>query len=337
MGRRLGDHKQLVFLLCRNDVFTAVAYAATQRSGHAVALVDGARPVSNHVSLLRTYRPDWIVGPIGTAAALEAAGLVPGRVEAMADGELVGAVFEAGAALHPELAVLLSTSGTTGSSKYVRLSARNLASNAESIVRYIGLTPDERPITSLPLHYSFGLSVLNSHWLAGAAVVLSTQTVIQRHFWESVERLACTSLAGVPYTYQMLERVGYRDMDLPSVRTMQQAGGALDRALTASYAEHMQAKHGRFFVMYGQTEATARIAYVPPHELADKLGSAGIAVPGGELSILDARADAPDQPPTGEVVYEGPNVMLGYAEERSRAGCRRRARRSPAYGRHRLP
>jgi len=129
-------------------------------------------------------------------------------------------------------------------------------------------------------------------------------------------------MAGVPYTYQMLERIGYRDMDLPSLRTMQQAGGALDRALTAVYAEHMARKGGRFFVMYGQTEATARIAYVPPDRLAEKIGSAGIAIPGGRLSIEDTRTDAPGRPATGEVVYEGPNVMLGYAERRAnlRAG-----------------
>jgi acyl-coenzyme A synthetase/AMP-(fatty) acid ligase len=125
----------------------------------------------------------------------------------------------------------------------------------------------------------------------------------------------CTSIAGVPYTYQMLERIGYRDMSLPSVRTMLQAGGALDRELAQTYGEHMRMKGGRFFVMYGQTEATARIAYVPPDRLEDKPGSAGIAIPGGHLRIDPIAGVGPRERAVGEVVYEGPNVMMGYAED----------------------
>jgi acyl-CoA synthetase (AMP-forming)/AMP-acid ligase II len=105
-------------------------------------------------------------------------------------------------------------------------------------------------------------------------------------------------------------------MDLPSIHTMQQAGGALDRNLTVTYARHMADKGGRLVVMYGQTEATARIAWVPPDRLVDKLGSAGIAVPGGRLRIDEGTPPAPGQPAIGEVVYEGPNVMLGYADRR---------------------
>ncbi len=316
VAQRLGDGKRLVFLLCRNDIFSAVVYATALRAGHAIALLDGSAPMGSHLPVLEAYRPDWVAGPDGTAAALGAEGLAPGEVAQMAGGELTGGLFADEAAIHPDLAVLLSTSGTTGSSKHVRLSAANVEANAASIARYIGIGPDERPITSLPLHYSFGLSVLNSHWLAGAAVVLSTASVMQRPLWESVERRGCTSFAGVPYTYQMLERIGYRDMDLPSIRTMQQAGGALDRSLTDIYVDHMRARDGRFFVMYGQTEATARIAYVPPDRLSEKVGSAGIAIPGGRLRIEHASAEASDRPATGEVVYEGPNVMLGYAEGR---------------------
>jgi acyl-CoA synthetase (AMP-forming)/AMP-acid ligase II len=219
--------------------------------------------------------------------------------------------------IHPDLQLLLSTSGTTGSRKLVRLSATNIESNAAAIAAYLELTPDERPITSLPLHYTFGLSILDSHWLAGACVVLTTESLVQGAFWDILRAHGCTSLAGVPYTYLMLERIGFRGMDLPSLRTLQQAGGALDRRLTATYAEHMARRGGRFFVMYGQTEATARMAYVPPDRLAEKLGSAGIAIPGGRLRIEhdehdgDGGADRTSR--AGEVVFEGPNVMLGYA------------------------
>jgi acyl-CoA synthetase (AMP-forming)/AMP-acid ligase II len=236
------------------------------------------------------------------------------RIAVALGGELVAMTDLERAELHPDLAVMLATSGTTGSNKYVRLSAANVEANARAIAGYLGLTSDERPITSMPLHYSFGLSVLNSHWLAGAAVVFSAESVMQRPFWDAVAEHGCTSIAGVPYTYQMLERIGYRDMELPAMRTMLQAGGALDRRLTALYGEHMASKGGRFFVMYGQTEATARIAFVPPDRLAEKVGSAGIAIPGGRLRIDAAAGRELGQPASGEVIYEGPNVMLGYAE-----------------------
>jgi long-chain acyl-CoA synthetase len=312
----LGRRKALVFLLARNDGFTATAFAGTQVGGHVVALLDGSKRIEEHRALLDAYEPEWIAGPPGTARALAAAGVRPGRVESIAGGELVANAAPYPSEIHDQLALLLGTSGTTGSRKYVRLSVSNVAANASSIADYIGIEPAERPITSLPLHYSFGLSVLNSHWHAGAAVVLTSDSIVQRSFWDAVRQRGCTSLAGVPYTYQLLERIGYRDMRLPSLLTMQQAGGAMSRSLISTYAEHMASRDGRLFVMYGQTEATARIAYVPPERLPDKVGAAGIAIPEGHLRIDVGNEPESGTPQIGEVVYEGPNVMLGYAEGR---------------------
>jgi long-chain acyl-CoA synthetase len=308
---RIGTERSLVFLLSRNDRFTVTTYAAALIGGHAVALLDGVRPAEVTAELVATYGPGCVAGPAGTGEQLAGLGIPVSAALPVDGGELVRLGYP-GPALAPDLQVLLSTSGTTGSRKFVRLSGANIHANAASIASYLALAPSERPITSLPLHYTFGLSVLNSHWLAGAPVVLSSDSVIQQGFWEAFRQHACTSLAGVPYTYLMLERIGFREMELPTLRTLQQAGGALDRRLTQVYADFMARRGGRLFVMYGQTEATARIAYVPPARLAEKLGSAGIAVPGGRLRI-DVNGSQPTERPTGEVVYEGPNVMLGYA------------------------
>ncbi len=337
----MGLSKGLLFLLCRNDAFTATTYAGCLLGDHAVALLDADQADASIADLVLAYRPPWLAGPSGSADRLAAQGVPVSAVLEQPGGELVRVAAGPAPAIHPELCVLLSTSGTTGSRKLVRLSATNIESNAAAIAAYLELTPDERPITSLPLHYTFGLSILDSHWLAGACVVLTTESLVQGAFWDILRAHGCTSLAGVPYTYLMLERIGFRGMDLPSLRTLQQAGGALDRRLTAAYAEHMATRGGRFFVMYGQTEATARMAYVPPDRLAEKLGSAGIAIPGGRLRIehdeRDGDGGADRTSRAGEVVFEGPNVMLGYASGPDDLALGDRARRGAAHGRHRLP
>jgi acyl-CoA synthetase (AMP-forming)/AMP-acid ligase II len=313
----LGDERSLVFLLCRNDLFTVGAYLAAQMAGHVVALLDAGAHGQATDTLLTAYRPDWVAGPPGSGKRLSDAGAQVRSIVEWRSGEWVR--LDHGSApteLHPDLALLLSTSGTTGTRRFVRLSRRNLDSNSAAIASYLALGPGDVAITSLPLHYAFGLSILNSHLRAGAATVISAASVMQDALWATVRRYGCTSLAGVPYTYGLLERVAFRDMALPSLTSMLVAGGALDRTLTMRYLEHMRRRAGRFIVMYGQTEATARMAYVPPDMLQAKLGSAGIAIPGGRLSVQPGRttSEAPRiGPPRGEVVYEGPNVMMGYA------------------------
>lgn len=210
---------------------------------------------------------------------------------------------------HPELALLLTTSGSTGNPKIVRLSRNNLQANARSISDYLQLGLDEVAILSLPMHYSYGLSVVNSHLLAGATVVVTNQSFIRREFWDLFDRSYCTSFAGVPYMYETLHRLRIMPSSHATLRSMTQAGGHLRPELVKSFNDAAQATGKRLFVMYGQTEATARIAYVPPQRLADKLGSIGIAIPDGRLTL-----DPLGEGGHSELVYDGPNVMLGYAE-----------------------
>ena len=310
----MGNRKSLLMLYTEQTVSSVVFYAGTMMRGHAVALIDAAGPPELRHGLLERYRPRWVAGPEGTAESLAAAGLAVDEAFPEAGGELVRMGGADPIDVHQNLSLLLSTSGTTGSTKFVRLSRRNVESNATAIAEYLGLDPDERPISSLPLHYTFGLSVLNSHWAIGAPLVLTDRSMLQEAFWDAFTSHGCTSLAGVPFSYQMLERIGFRKRDLPTLQTMLQAGGALDPSLQDVYRRHLEDRAGRFFVMYGQTEATARISYVPPDRLEEKLGSVGIPIPGGSLSIATAEGPTSEPGATGEVVYAGPNVMMGYAE-----------------------
>jgi acyl-coenzyme A synthetase/AMP-(fatty) acid ligase len=189
----------------------------------------------------------------------------------------------------------------------VRLSYKAVHENAVSIAQYLNITASERAVTTLPFSYSYGLSIINSHLYTGASIVLTDASIISKEFWETIRLHQPTSLAGVPYTYQMLHRTGFTKMDFPSLRKLTQAGGRLDPKLIRTFGEFAEQKGIKFFVMYGQTEASPRISYVPSERLLDKVGSIGVAIPGGRLEVADD---------TGELVYSGPNVMMGYAEAR---------------------
>ncbi len=208
---------------------------------------------------------------------------------------------------------MLSTSGSTGSSKFVRLSGGNLQANAESIAKYLGLGSSDRAITSLPPSYSYGLSVINSHLASGASVVLTEASVLDEEFRTLLTRHGVTGLAGVPSSYDLMDRAGLLATLPSTVRTLTQAGGRMSPTMVARVAAFAKAADARLFVMYGQTEATARIAYLPPELLADHPAFIGRAIPGGELWVESADGQRAPIGQEGELLYRGPNVMMGYA------------------------
>ncbi|WP_412539766.1 AMP-binding protein [Longispora sp. K20-0274] len=200
---------------------------------------------------------------------------------------------------HPDLAVLLATSGSTGDPKLVRLSRAGVLHNAAAIAAVLDIDRHDVAPTSLPLFYSFGLSVLHSHLVSGATVLVVDGGVLARPFWDAVDRHGATSLAGVPYSYEMLAKIRWTPAKHPTLRSLTQAGGRLRDELIARFAGQVD----RFHVMWGQTEAGPRMTTLPADRVADKLGSVGLPLPGGRVAIEN-----------GEVVYTGPNVMMGYAE-----------------------
>jgi acyl-coenzyme A synthetase/AMP-(fatty) acid ligase len=280
-------------------------YLGALRAARAVALIDPGRP------------PDKLVTCFRPAAVLGADPLVnPPAGYAMAD--LAGPAWTRrdpeGVTPHRDLAVLLPTSGSTGSPRFVRLSRAAINANASAIAGVLGIGHDDVAPTSLPLHYSYGMSVLNSHLLAGATVVIEDSGLLSRSFWQAVADYRITSLAGVPHHYRMLRRLRFDPAEHPSLRTLTQAGGALPTDLVAQFHDAMAAVDGRLFVMYGQTEAAPRMSTFPVHLLPAKIGSVGCPLPGGQFTVRHPDGAETDRPGVaGEVVYAGPNVMLGYA------------------------
>ncbi|WP_085025104.1 AMP-binding protein [Ensifer aridi] len=287
--------RSLVMLEAELSEHSIVAYLAAREAGHAVAMqgrasLDRDRDVFRPELCYRRFDGRW-------------------RME-RSEGDTV--------APHPDLAVLLSTSGSTGHGKSVRLSRMNIQSNASAIAEYLGLTAADRSCLILPLHYSYGLSVLNAHLSVGASLYIPGGSILDEGFLDGLAASGSTNISGVPYSYDLLEKVGFRERYFPHLRLMTVAGGRLSPGAVRLYDEHLSARGARFFVMYGQTEATARMAYMPPERLRGREDRIGLAIPGGSLTIEDEDGrpvTGPDQ--AGELVYRGPNVMMGYASSRA--------------------
>ena len=284
-----GD-RRLVLVPGANSLETLVAYVSAVANGHVVLLAPGDNPAGLE-SLVDAYDPD-----------------------AVFDAAAGGFVERHGGShhdLHPDLALLMTTSGSTGSPKLVRLSHDNVRGNAVAIAAYLGLTPDDRAVTTLPMHYCYGLSVINSHLVAGAGIVVTDWSVLDPCLWDLAERERVTSFAGVPYTFDLLDSSGFADRDLPSLRYVTQAGGRLGPERVAGYARLGRERGWEFFAMYGQTEATARMAYLPPGLAESHPHALGVPVPGGSFRIDPVAGE--QRPGVGELVYRGDNVMMGYA------------------------
>lgn len=311
------EGRELVFLLCRNSIEALTGYVGFLRKKVVPVLMDAEIDDMLFDNLLKSYCPKYIYKPQDIQKSLNEA-------EKMWNGEeyeLIRNADGVNAEVHSELAVLLTTSGSTGSPKLVRQSYTNIEANAESISLYLELDHTERPITTLPMNYTYGLSILHSHLYVGATILMTKYPVNNKRFWDFFMAENATSFGGVPFTYEMLKRVRFTRMKLPSLRTMTQAGGKLPQTLHEEFGTYAQENGKKFVVMYGQTEATARMAYLPPEKCLEKIGSMGIAIPNGTLELLDAEGNVITEPEVaGELVYRGKNVTLGYAECREDLG-----------------
>ena len=210
-----------------------------------------------------------------------------------------------------DLAVVLFTSGSTGRPRGVMLTHRNLLANSASIIEYLGLGPEDRAMLVLPYYYSFGASVVLTHLRVGGSLVIDHRFIFPDKVLVRMQETRCTGFAGVPSHYQaLLRRSKLRSMHFPDLRWVQQAGGRLSPALVEELRAALPS--ARVYVMYGATENTARIAYLPPERLADKPGSVGVAIPGVTIRLLDESGKSVGPGEIGEVVVEGDSVSPGY-------------------------
>ncbi len=215
--------------------------------------------------------------------------------------------------LHPDLSMLMTTSGTTGSPKLVRHKYGNIESNAKNVAKVFGWTAEERGIMDLPMQYTMGLNVINSHLYAGATVLLIEANLMSPKYWSFIKEQKGTNFTGVPFSYEILNRLRFGRMDLPYLTTMAEGGGKLSDTLFKTFADYAAEKGKRFFATFGTTETSARLAYLPPEHATTHIGSIGQAIPEGKLILVDENGqEIKDIDVEGELRYEGPNVTMGY-------------------------
>lgn len=292
---RIEKSKCLIAIETASELIPLATYIGAMRLGHSV-LLGTAEILKKGSRLLNTYNPTYILRKVSNKWVFDH----------------YNQEFEV--KFHKDLAVLLSTSGTTGNPKLVKLSHNNLIANAESIAEYLNITQDERACMTLPWSYSYGLSVINSHLIMGGSIIFSDNSVSESKFWEKFNKYKATSFAGVPYTFELLEHTDFLTKNIPNLRYFTQAGGKLPAEKVSLFANYAEKNNKQFFVMYGQTEATARMAYVLPDKIRKFPGSIGQAIPGGKFHLIDEYGnEVKENNIRGELVYSGPNVMMGYA------------------------
>lgn len=306
------NNRCLVFVLCSNAIGSVLGYVSFINNRIVPVLLNCHLDRELLNNLLDNYNPSFIWMP--SEMTEEFSDME--NVYSSWGYNLLKTNYDKEYSLNDDLCLMLTTSGSTGSPKFVRQSYKNVRSNAESIVEYLDLDESERPITTLPMNYTYGLSIINSHLLVGATLLVTDKGLMQKEFWAFFKEQEATSFGGVPYTYEMLDRLRFLRMELPSLRYMTQAGGKLIPELHKKFAEYAEQNNKRFIVMYGQCEATARMGYLPAEKSLEKCGSMGIAIPGGKFHLIDENGyEINEAFVTGELVYEGDNVTLGYAEK----------------------
>jgi len=300
--------KAVVWCAGGHDLSTILGYLGALRAGHAAAFLPTTGTEESVARIVRGYRPEYAVADENTTRHLVRLGYVPTEA---GHCRLLVRRGGAGAAVDDHTALLLTTSGSTGTPKAVRISAGSLAANTAAIVSALAIGPESRAAGALPIQYAFGLSVLNTHLWAGGSYLLTDERPTALRLWSAMQRSGVTSFAGVPTTYRSLSGAHAQLLAGSRITAMTQAGGRLADSVVLRWAERMADRGGGFHVMYGQTEATARISVLPSSELPASVGSVGRALPGGEI-WTEPVAGHPD----GEICYRGPGVMSGYVETR---------------------
>ena len=301
-------YRTLIFILAENCNGSLLGYTSALSNGIVPLIISSHTEQSLFDALYERYQPEFLWLPTAKIVDYNLREVIYST-----SGYSLTRTGFVTPALYEDLSLLLPTSGSTGSPKLVRHSYRNIEANAENVMNLFGLTSSERAMAVLPMHYTMGLSVITSHLYAGATVLLCGKSLLDPGFWKMLKDGA-TSFTGVPYSFELLSKLRFFRMDLPDLKIVTQGGGKLTEEMWMQLATYAKDKGKKFIATYGQSECTARMAYLPAELASAKICSIGMAEPGGQLSIIDNDGNETfDGEAVGEMVYRGENVTLGYA------------------------
>ena len=299
--------RSLIFVLAENDIEFVVSYISFFKKGIVQMLLNPKIPTAFLNELIETYMPNYIFLPNSRKNDLKSCEVL----SELDNYKIIELSKSNSYSLNKDLILLLGTSGSTGSKKFVRISYENIFHNTLDIVNFLKIDENHRTITTMPPFYTYGLSVINTHLFAGASILVTNARAIEKTFWKLMRDKKVCSFAGVPYFYEVLNKIKFDKIDLPHLKYFTQAGGALRKDLIEYFLTYSEKNKKEFVVMYGQTEATARMTYLPYKMLKKKIGSVGIPIACGKINLL---SDNSKNDKKGEIIYEGKNVSLGYAK-----------------------
>ena len=302
----LDIQRSVVFCLCENSAGSLIGYLAFENNKQVPLLISAGTDAELRTNLEKMYNPSYYWVPITKADEIKGE-----RIYTAYDYVLIKTEFKP-YLINENLSLLLTTSGSTGSPKLVRHKYGNLESNAANVAKVFAWKESEIGICDLPMYYTMGLNVINSHLIVGATVLMIKANLMDPKFWEFIKMNKGTSFCGVPFSYEIMRRIGFEKMDLPNLHTLAEGGGKLTDKMFKWLADICLKSGRRFCATFGTSETSARIAFLDPEMAMKKTGSIGKAIPNGELFLLNAIEDT-DGSFTGELGYRGSNVTMGYA------------------------
>ena len=307
--------KSLTVMLANNSIGSIICYISLVKNRYPVLILDEKITKKFLKKIIKLYKPENICLPTESS-------LIRNNKDYKFNFEFkkfqfLKEVNKDTFEIKNNLSILATTSGSTGSAKLVRQSYNNIKSNTYSIIKYLKLNKDNITITNLPLSYTFGMSIINTHLEVGSKIVITKKTVFEKFFWELFKIHQINTIYGVPYTYEILDRLNFFSKNTKNLKLLAQAGGKITETLQRKIYFYINRYKKIFSIMYGQAEATTRISYLPYNKFGKKIGSIGIPIPGGKIKLIDDNSQEIKNPSTiGEIVYEGKNVCMGYAFDR---------------------
>jgi len=313
ISKKLNKKKKIVFLLGKNNLETIIGYIAFVNQGYAVMLLDFKINNLFLKNLISIYKPNYIFCDKKKVANKN----IYKSILRFKDYNLLERKKHKEITINKDLMLLMSTSGTTGSPKFVKQSYSNVLSNTQEIIKYLGINSKHITITSLPISYVYGLSVINSHLFAGSTIILTNCSMVEKKFWDLIATFKVNSFSGVPYNYSIIEKIFKKSIP-NSLKYTTQAGGKMNNVLLKNIIKIYKKNKIKLIQMYGAAEATSRMSYLNWKNVDKKIGSIGKPIPGGKFYLIDNNSKViKENDKKGELVYQGKNVCMGYAQKLS--------------------